>query len=148
MRFNAPVPKSNPVAHTMTSNSRRPSAVSIPLPVAPLDRRRPEIDEVHVRLVVDLEVGGDERRPLLPEAVVLGDQRVRRGGVLDDGGDLAGQEVAPGGVSRLVEEEVAVVAGELREARAPPHLLEERPAFLLGVVEGGPFVGQVEETAR
>ena len=30
MRARAPVPKSNPVAHTMMSNSRAPSVVSIP----------------------------------------------------------------------------------------------------------------------
>ena len=33
MRERAPVPKSKPVAHTMTSNSRTPSVVSIPVGV-------------------------------------------------------------------------------------------------------------------
>ena len=33
MRASAPVPKSKPVAHTMMSNSRTPSAVSIPVSV-------------------------------------------------------------------------------------------------------------------
>ena len=33
MRLSAPVPKSKPVAHTMMSNSRTPSVVSIPVSV-------------------------------------------------------------------------------------------------------------------
>ena len=33
MRARAPVPKSKPVAHTMTSNSRTPSVVSMPVSV-------------------------------------------------------------------------------------------------------------------
>ena len=147
MRASAPVPKSNPVAHTMMSNSRSPSARLDPALGHAQDRRLAQVDEVHVRLVVHLEVAGHERRPLLAEAVVLGDQLVRRLRILDDAPDLAGDELAPLRVRRAVEHQVAVVAGELREAGAAPHGLEERLALLLGVVEGGALVGGVEESA-
>ena len=99
-------------------------------------------------LVVRLEVAVHERRPLLAETVVLGDQPVRRLGILDDAPDLLGDELAPLRVRGLVEQQVAVVAGELREPGAAPHLLEERPPLLLRVVEGGAIVRLVEEAAR
>ena len=109
---------------------------------------RLQVDQLHVGPVVDLEVGRDEGRALLAEPVILGNQPVRRLGVVDEAPDLGGEEVAPGRVGIAVEHHVAVVAGELREARAPPHLLEERGAFLIRVVEGGTIVRDVEESAR
>ena len=108
---------------------------------------RLQVDQLDVGLVVDLEVGRDEGRALLAEAVILGDQPVRRLGVVDETPDLAGQEVAPCCVGIAIEHHVAVVAGELREAGAPPHLLEERGALLLRVVEGGAIVRDVQEPA-
>ena len=48
----------------------------------------------------------------------------------------------------VVEQQVGVVAGELGEAGAVPHLLEERPPLLGRVVEGGAIVRGVEEAAR
>ena len=59
------------------------------------DRRLLEVDERDVRVVVRLVVAGHERRPLLAEAVVLGDQPLRRLGILDDAADLVGDELAP-----------------------------------------------------
>ena len=109
---------------------------------------RLQVDQLHVGLVVDLEVGRDEGRALLAEPVILGDQPVRRLGVVDQAPDFVGQEVTPGCVGLTVEHHIAVVAGELREAAAPPHLLEERGALLLRVVEGGTVVWDVEESAR
>ena len=99
-----------------------------------------EVDERHVRLVERLVVAGDERRPLLAEAVVLRDQPLRGLGIVDDAADLLGDELAPLGVRRRVEQQVGVVARELREAGAVPHLLEERPPLLLRVVERGAVV--------
>ena len=74
----APVPKSKPVAHTTMSNSCTPSAVSMPRLGHAQDRRLLEVDERDVRVVEHLVVAGDERRPLLAEAVILRDQPARR----------------------------------------------------------------------
>ena len=109
------------------------------------DRRLLEIDERDVRLVVHLVVAGHERRPLLGEAVVLGDQLVGGVGILDDAADLLGDELAPLRVRGGIEQQVGVVAGELGEAGAVPHLLEERLPLCFGVVERGAIVHGVEE---
>ena len=83
-------------------------------------------------VVVRLVVAGHEGRPLLAEAMVLGDEPLGRLGVLDDAPDLFGDELAPLRVGGVVEHQVGVVAGELREAGAVPHLLEEGQALLVG----------------
>ena len=88
MRRSAPVPKSKPVAHTTMSNSRSPSAVSMPCSVMRRIGVCLQVDERDVRSVVRLVVAGDERRPLLAEAVVVGDQLLRGLGVFDDAADL------------------------------------------------------------
>ena len=147
MRDSAPVPKSKPVAHTMMSNSRTPSVVSMPGLGQPHDRRLPEIDERHLRIVERLEVPGDERRPLLTEPMVRGDQPLGGLRVVHDAADLAGDELAPLGVGGLVEQQVGVVAGELHEAGAVPHLLVEGPPLLGRVVERGALVHRVGEAA-
>ena len=124
------MPKSKPVAHTMMSNSRSPSVVSMPVSVTRTIGVSPEVDERDLRVVERLVVAGHERRSLLAEAVVLRDQLLRRRRVLDDAADLVGDELAPLGVGRVVEQQVGVVARELREARALPHRLEERLPLL------------------
>ena len=95
MRTRAPVPKSNPVAHTMMSNSRTPVGRLDPALGDPHDRRLPEVDERDVRAVVGLVVAGHEGRALLAEAMVLRDQPLGGLGVLDDAADLFGDELAP-----------------------------------------------------
>src|SRR5207247_758199 len=81
-----------------------------------------------------------EGRPLLGEAVVLGDQLLCGLTILDDGPDLLGDELAPLCVRAGIQCQIGVVADELREAGAVPHLLEEGPPFLFRVVEGGAIV--------
>ena len=103
----------SPVAHTMTSNSRTPSVVSMPVSVTRTIgvSRRSTSDTFGS--VERLEVAGDERRALLAVAVVLRDQLLGRRRVVDDGPDLVGDELAPLGVGRGVVEDVDVVAREL-----------------------------------
>ena len=128
MRVMAPVPKSNPVAHTMTSSSR--------IAVGRLDaglgdphhRGVAQVDERHVRPVERLEVAGDVGRALLAVAVVLRDQPLGGVGVVDELADLAGDELAPLGVGVGVHQDVDVVAGELHEPGAGPHLARRTPA--------------------
>ena len=98
MRVSAPVPKSKPVAHTMMSNSRTPSAVSIPRSVMRTIGVCPRSTSETFGLVERLVVAGDERRPLLAEAVVLRDQLLGGLGIVDDAADLLGDELAPLGV--------------------------------------------------
>ena len=129
----------------MTSNSRSPSAVSMPGLGDPHDRRPAQVDQRDGRVVVRLVVPGDERRSLLAEPVVLRDQLLRGLRVRDDAADLLGDELAPRGVRRRVEEQVGVVARQLREARAGPHRLEERAPLGVGVVERRAVVRLVEE---
>ena len=83
MRNSAPVPKSNPVAHTMTSNSWTPVVVSMPVGVSRTIGVSPRSTSATLGAVEGLEVAGDERRPLLPEALVLRDQPLGRLGILD-----------------------------------------------------------------
>ena len=104
-----------------------------------------DVDEGDVRLVVGLEVIGDERRPVLTVALVFGDQLLGRLRILDDPTDLLSEELAPLGVGSGVEQQVGVVAGELREPGTSPHRLEERPPLILRVVEGGAVVRGVKE---
>ena len=111
--------------------------VELPLAVGGLDarcgdlrdRRRLEVDERHLRVVVRLVVVRAERRAALAVQMVR-DQLRRRRGILDDAADLVGEELAPLGVDVLVGQQVRVVARHLREARAVPHLLVERPPLL------------------
>ena len=121
------MPKSKPVAHTTMSNGRSPSAVSIPLSVMRTIGVCLRSTSETFGLVERLVVAGHEGGSLLAEAMVLRDELLRRLGVLDDAPDLLGDELAPLGVGGLVEQQVGVVAGELREAGAVPHRLEERP---------------------
>ena len=111
----------------------------------PHDGGLPEVDQRHVRPVEGLEVPGDVRRPLLAVAVVLGDECFGGVRVVDRGADLPGDEVTPLGVGLGVVEDVDVVAGELPEAGAGPHLLEEGLPLLGGVLEGAPGVQRVVE---
>ena len=139
------MPKSKPVAHTMTSTSTSPSAVSIPVSVISQDGCGLEVDQRDVGLVERLVVPGDERGALLAEAVIRGDELGDGVRIVDEAADLLGDELAPRRVGLLVEEQVGVVAGELGEPGALPHLLEERVALLLGVVERGAVVRLVQE---
>ena len=147
MRDSAPVPKSKPVAHTMMSNSRTPSVVSIPVSVSRTIgvSRRSTSDTFGSLNASKYPVTNG--RPLLAEPVVRGDQPLGRLRVVDDAADLVGDELAPLGVGRLVEQQVGVVARELHEAGAVPHRLVERLALGLGVVERGALVHRVGEAA-
>ena len=89
---------------------RTPSAVSIPRSVMRTIGVSLEVDERDVRVVERLVVAGDERRPLLGEAVVLRDQLLRGLGILDDAADLLGDELAPLRVRGGIEQQVGVVA--------------------------------------
>src|SRR5437588_7721972 len=80
--------------------------------------------------------------------MILGDQLVRGVGIFDDALDLLGDEVAPLGIRGVIEQYVGVVARQLREARAVPHLLEERPSLFFRILEGGAIVRGMVEPAR
>ena len=102
----------------------------------PHDRRLAQIDERHLRVVERLEVAGHERRPLPAEPVVGRDQLARRSRDRSTMPRIfSAMNSHHSRVRRLVEQQVGVVARELHEARAAPHLLEERPPLRLGVVE-------------
>ncbi len=107
-----------------------------------------QVDQGDVGLVERLEVPGHEGWPLLTEALALGDQPLRRLGIVHDAADLRGDELAPLGVGVGVRQQVQIVAGELGEPWAVPHLLVEAATFVLGVLEGGPIVGRVVKSVH
>src|SRR5438067_6235972 len=109
------------------------------------DRCRPEVDERDVRLVERLVVVGDEGRALLAEAVILRDELLGRLRIVDDAAHLLGQELAPLRVGGVVEQQVEIVARELGEAGAEPHLLEERSSLFGRIVGRLAVVGLVKE---
>jgi hypothetical protein len=93
-------------------------------------------DQRDVRGVEHLVVAGHVRRAKAAVEVVLGDELVRGGLVLDDAADLLRQERAPLRVRLPAEQQVLVVRGQLRETGAVPDRLVEGPPFFRRVLEG------------
>ncbi len=111
-----------------------------------LDRRPGNVDQLHVRLVVGVEVAGIDAEPLAAEDVVRAEQIGRRR-ILDDAADLLPREVGDGVVGLLVEQEVAVGAEE-GQAAARPELLVLPPALLGRRLQGGLGVERKVEAGR
>src|SRR5206468_12615298 len=124
------------------------SASLVFTPADPLDRRLPEVDEVHVRLVVHLVVAALERHPARAEAVVGRDQLVRDSRVLHALPDLPTHELGDGGVGLLVDQHVAEVPHPDAEAGLAVELLEEGLALLGTYLERLARIGVVDEAAE
>jgi hypothetical protein len=111
------------------------SVVSIPLSVTRTIGVCLRSTSSTLGLLYDLVIAGHEGRPLLGEAMVLGDQLLGGLGVLDDARILSAMN-SHHSRWRHGRHHVGVVAGQLGEPRTLPHLLEERQALLDRVVEG------------
>ena len=68
-----------------------------------LDRRLRDVDQLHVRQIVGLEVAGIDAQPLAAEDVVRA-QQVGGRRILDDAADLVAREFGDGVVGRLFEQ--------------------------------------------
>ena len=132
----------------MMSKSKCSAVVFEPGRRDPLDRRRADVDQPHVRLVVDLVVLGLERHPARAEAVVLRDQPLGRRRVLHPLADLARHEVGEQGVGLAVGEYVAEVALPHAEALRAVELLPLGLALLRRDLEGAARVGRVQEAGE
>src|SRR5438309_4061322 len=113
-----------------------------------LDRRLPEVDEAHVRLVVDLVVATLERHPASAEAVIGRDQLLSDDRILHALPDLPAHELGDGGVGLLVDQHVAEVTHPDAKAGLAIELREEGLALLGAHLEGLARVGVVNEAAE
>ena len=114
----------------MMSNSYSRSLVLNAARRDALDRRLVDVDQLDVRLVVDLVIPGFERHPARAEAVVLRDQLFGDDRVMDALTDLARDKLGGERVGCTVGQHVAEIALPDAETRLGVELLPERFAFL------------------
>ena len=112
-----------------------------------LDRRLVDVDELDVGLVVDLEVAALERHAAGAEAVVLRDQLLGHGRVLDALADLARDEIGDQRVGLAVDQDVAEIAHPDAKTGLAVELLPEGLAFLGRYLERRARVGRMDEAA-
>lgn len=110
-----------------------------------LDRILVDIDQVHVRPIIRLKVECLEGHPTRAEAVVLGDQLLRRHGVMHPLSDLVGDELTKGCIGRAVGVDIAKVAQPLLEPGLRVQILPELQPLRLWHVERPSVVRGVHE---
>ena len=112
-----------------------------------LDRRLVDVDQLNVRLVVDLVIVRFKRHATGAEAVILRDQLLRDSRILDALTDLARDEIRDQRIGLAVDQDVAEIALPDAEAGLTVELLEERLAFLGCHLERGARIGFMDEAA-
>src|SRR5580700_871444 len=113
----------------MMSNSYSASLVLMPFGVIRSIGVSVDVDDLDVGLVVDLEVAALERHASGAETVVLRDQLLGRGRVLDALADLAGDEIGDQPVGLAVDQDVAEIAHPDPKAGLAVELLPKGLAF-------------------
>ena len=99
-----------------------------------LDRIGLDVDQLDIRPVEGREIVGVDADALGADRVAVRLQQLCRGGVLDDLGDLAADEIGGGVVGGLVEQEVVVDGHEHHAAMLPAGLVSGA-ALIVAVVE-------------
>src|SRR5262249_36099351 len=110
-----------------------------------LDRRRLDVDQLDIVLVVDLEIKGLERQAACAKTVIPGDQLLGHLLILDALADFSRDEVADGCIGLAVDQYVAKVALPDAETAFAVKLFVVRLALFIRNLECAAWVGRMDE---